>query len=105
MNKLQLKVLQYELEFDDGRLENISLNRIYGIPYERWGIRYNGSVLGKTPDEKGFYFFIREPMPSSRDDAFYAEFRWNSAEEALEFWDKNRKMIIVNDSDYQGFCH
>jgi len=98
-----LKILQYELDFDDTRGDSIILERIYGINCERFGIRRGGSVLGKEPDEYGYFHFQREPIPSSRDDEFYAEYRWSSVEEALEFWNTNRAGIIATSSEYHVF--
>lgn len=104
-----LKILQYGLGFDDTRLDSIILERIYGINCERFGIRRaGGSVLGKEPDEHGYFHFQWEPIPSSRDDEFYAEFRWSSAEEALEFWNTNRAKIVATNSEcrvfYNKYC-
>lgn len=48
----------------------------------RWAIRNSfGEVLGK--DE----WWIEEPSPSNRDEAFFQKYRWDTAEEALKYWE------------------
>jgi hypothetical protein len=42
-----------------------------------WAIRRNGLVLGKTQE------WQYEPMPSSRDEDFFKEFRFETLEEAV----------------------
>jgi hypothetical protein len=72
------------------------LNRVYGIGIERWAIRIGDQqALGKTADKDGFYSFDIESLPSSRDDDYYEEYRWLSAEEAFIFWQKNRHIIAA----------
>jgi hypothetical protein len=49
-----------------------------------WAIRRSGSVMSKTTGH-----FDYEPMPSSRDDEFFAEYRFTSMEEAINCWDEH----------------
>ena len=78
----------------------VHLELVYGLDdrgktIERWAIRQGGNVLRKTPNDEGMYFFEYEPMPSSRDDEFYKEFRWDTKEDAYDFWERNRHRIVV----------
>ena len=52
---------------------------------ERWAVRQGGSCL--SVDGSWEY----EPLPSSRDDAFYARFRFLSLEAAVAAFDASRK--------------
>ncbi len=80
MNLAELQVVSYELEFDASRNADVRLEMARGVECVRWAIRDHGACLNK----KGEWEY--EPMPSSRDDAFFERCRWDSAEEALAFW-------------------
>lgn len=96
LTKNDLKVLVYELERDDLTRESITLDRVYGIYRERWAIRAHLSeALGKTPDEGGYFLFSIEPMPSSRDEKYFQEYRWRTLDDALRFWNENRPRIVA----------
>ena len=99
----RLKIIQYELEFDEIRQCSIVLEHIYGIGRVRWGIRNHGSALGKTPDNHGYYHFSIECLPSSRDDSYYCEYRWDTAEKAFKFWRENRSKIIATNLEIRNF--
>jgi len=47
-----------------------------------WAIRKSSLCLSKKTKEWEY-----EPMPSSRDDEYYEEFRFSSLEEAITFWE------------------
>ena len=95
MKKLtDLKILQYELAFDPGRLVSVVLERVRSFTGDKWAIRRGGCALGKTPVE-GFFYFDLEPMPSSRDANYLLDHRWPSAEKALEFWNRGRNYILA----------
>jgi len=80
-------------------LQNIGL---YKFSLER-GIRNHGSALGKTPDNHGYYHFSIECLPSSRDDSYYCEYRWDTAEKAFKFWRENRSKIIATNLEIRNF--
>lgn len=50
-------------------------HRLPKQPY-MWAVRRDGHVLGKQ------WQWEHEPLPSSRDDEFYAEYRFDTREEA-----------------------
>lgn len=82
MELKDLEVNSYLLLYSGSR-RRILLER---MPYSggaRWAIRneHTNTVLGK--DDRWEY----EPSPSNRDDAFYQKYRWDTAEEALKFWE------------------
>ena len=79
-----LSVDTYNLEHW-GTLIDVQLGRVRqlpGIP-DKWAIREMGLCLNK----RGKWEI--EPIPSSRTAAFLKRCRWNTAEEAYEFWAKN----------------
>lgn len=97
-----LKVLKYELEFDGDRMCPITLDRAIGLGVERWAIRIGDEqALCKVADEDGLYHFYHEVLPSSRDDNYYAEFRWASDKAALKFWHDNRSKILATSREKQ----
>lgn len=89
-----LKVMTYELEYDPIAQHSITLARVPGRNCERWAIRNGGFALGKIEID-GIFLFALEPMPSSRDEAYYREYRWSSAVQALRFWNENRHRIVA----------
>ena len=50
----------------------------------KWGIFKNGNVLSKAD-----YDFIYERFPSQRTDESLKDTRFDTPEEAIEFWEKN----------------
>ena len=86
-----LKILQYELEHHTDTGMTITLDNTG----KQWAIRRGEAVLNKIPDnDTGSFYFCYEQRPSLRDDEFYEEFRWNSAEETFDFWQKNKAKIF-----------
>lgn len=51
-----------------------------------WAIRSGRDAMSKISGE-----FEYEPMPSSRDDAYFAEFRFSTMQEAIECWESHQK--------------
>ena len=103
LKHINLKVLQFELEFDYYAMRSITLDRAYGINIERWCIRIGTQqALSKTPDADGFYHFHIESLPSDRDDEYYEEYRWPTADAALAFWKVNRPRIIATSAEKQA---
>ena len=78
---LQLPVLSYRLaQVDD--TEDVTLERVPQMTGpDHWAIREGHYCLNKSA------LWESEPIPSSRNDDFFARCRWPSAEEALEFWE------------------
>lgn len=80
-------VLSYGLSFDVKRLEWILLE---ATKYDEsnkpnsWAVR-----IGRTCMSKFTGVFDYEPMPSSRDDDFFNEYRFSTPEEAAECWSKH----------------
>lgn len=82
---IDLEPIQYQLEHDDGYSICVTIDLCHGMNgVKRWAIRDGRYCLNKD----GEWEF--EPMPSSRDDAFYKRCRWNTAEKALAFWRKGK---------------
>ena len=76
-----LLILSYLLKRDDYKMSIVVLDHTsWGEKGEKWAIRCTSMCLNK----KGEWEF--EPSPSNRYDEFFERCRWNSAEEALEFW-------------------
>lgn len=59
--------------------DDTSIRRMTSPFYQgvKWAVRRRSLVLGKDGQ------FAYEPMPSSRDDAFYAAYRFDSFDEAV----------------------
>ena len=85
----KLKINSYILKFDE---RGIRLTEIVATKYDEegapisWGIRMGGFVMSKEDGE-----FCHEPMPSSRDEEFFKEFRFDSPQEALDSYQKFHK--------------
>lgn len=78
-----LKVSEYILdEWND--LIDVHLERRMGFHGEKWAIIEKGACLSKD----GVWEF--EPIPSSRDDEFLLRCRFDTAEQALLFWNTSR---------------
>ncbi len=56
---------------------------------ERWAVRRGGSCLSKNGE------WEYEPLPSSRDDAFYARCRFESLDAALAVYDAASANIVL----------
>lgn len=102
MTGIKLTPIQYELEFDEESMTEITLDRVRGIGCFRWAIRNMEMALGKTL-KGGCYHFSPEILPSSREDEYYREFRWETKEEALEFWIENRPRILATPRERYAF--
>lgn len=78
MKLKDLKPVKYQIRND------IFIELAYGRDnIERWKIMLGGiSCLSKKYKE-----FEVEPQPSSRTDEYLKDHRFDSAEEALEFWE------------------
>ena len=80
-------VLTYGLSFDKNRMEWITIE---ATKYDEenkpitWAVRQGRTCLSKLSG--GFDY---EPMPSSRDSAFFNEYRFNTPDEAAECWAKH----------------
>lgn len=80
-----LKVLVYELDVWKDAIEvRLECVRQINGP-DLWAIREKGCCLNKQGE------WELEPIPSSRTDAFYKRCRWETAEDALKFWNNGRK--------------
>jgi len=91
MNLNDLTVWSYLLENDMDRGKLILLERTSIDPHpEKWAIRYCGLCLSKQKKK-----FCCETLPSSRDEKYYKEFRFDSEQEAITFWADKRGEIIV----------
>jgi len=103
-----LKVLEYELLFDQETLRSITIQCRRSYSGERWSINDGQMSLGKTPDRNGYFVFSIEPLPSSRNDKYYLEYRFNTVASAYMFWLKNRPKILATPADrrnYYNQCH
>lgn len=74
--------MSYRLLADGDGLD-VTLDHVDGYDGVRWAIRQVGCCLNKRGK------WEREPMPSSRTDAFKRRCRWLTAGEALAFWVKS----------------
>ena len=78
---IDLEPIQYQLEYDEANCIHVTLDMCHGMyGVKRWAIRDSGACLNKNNEWEW------EPLPSSRDDEFYARCRWDTAENALAFW-------------------
>lgn len=103
-----LKISEYTLLFDEKSLRTVVLKlRQRRLPDGRivdlWAISQSGDCLGKTPDQHGYFTFDFEPLPSSRDELHYQEYRFDSAEEAYQFWLDNRPKILATQDEWLEF--
>lgn len=78
---------QLREDFESLRSGNATFNRMISPSYkgEKWAVRRMSSCLAKDGE------WEYEPIPSSRDDAFYASCRFDSLEEALAAYDKAKQ--------------
>ena len=76
-----LKVLSIELAADERGVPYVTLERVSRRDGpERWAIRRGGCALGRDLE------FDYEPLPSSRNDAYFAKYRYATQAEALQVW-------------------
>lgn len=76
-----LQVETYILDsWNNGETEVLLTNRHSIDGSDHWAIVEHGCCLNKSGE------WELEPIPSSRDDAFYARCRWHRAQEALDFY-------------------
>lgn len=81
-------VLTYGLLFDKNRLQWVIIE---ATKYDEetsnpitWAIRKGGSVMSKFTGK-----FDYEPIPSSRNDNFFNEYRFSTPNEAAECWSRH----------------
>lgn len=79
------KILSYGIQFDSARHEWIvceatKFDDLTQKPTS-WAVRNGVDVMSKHTGN-----FEYEPKPSSRDEDFFEEYRFNSADEAIEAW-------------------
>ena len=55
-----------------------------------WAVRLGRSVMSNITGD-----FDYEPMPSSRDDDFFKEYRFSSPEEAAKCWEKHYAKVVA----------
>lgn len=77
-----LTVNEYQVAGGGPRdVRNVTLRRMpQRTGPDLWAMYDGGSVLDKDGD------FVYEPLPSSRDEAYFAQHRFGSAQEALTFF-------------------
>lgn len=66
----------------------ITLDRVGSRTGDRWAIRSHGECLNNEGE------WEYEPLPSNRDDEFYARCRWLTPEDALAFWEQFDKKTV-----------
>ncbi|MBD3251237.1 hypothetical protein GF380_02075 [Candidatus Uhrbacteria bacterium] len=97
MNKravADLEVMRYLLEEED------PVRQAYiEFTGRGWAIRRAEGICLHKVAADGVYHFIIEPLPSNRNDEYFKETRFESASEALAFWDNNRDRIVFNFED------
>lgn len=84
-----LVVLEYLLQ-EISIISNITLAQRPGMYGIKWSINRGNNVSLNNQTRE----FEIEPIPSSRSDDFINQHRFNSAQEALDFWNKNYNLII-----------
>ena len=87
-------VLTYGLSFDKNRLQWVTIEATKydeqtSVP-TTWAVRRGDSVMSKITGS-----FDYEPMPSSRDDDYFNEYRFSTPDEAAECWSKHYKPNTV----------
>ncbi len=75
---------QFIGDFEHHEISAVTFDRMKSPFYEgeKWAVRRSHSCLSKDGE------WEYEPMPSSRDDAFYARCRFDFLEEAMTTFDK-----------------
>jgi hypothetical protein len=70
---------QFKTDFENHTVRPVTLDRMRSPFYkgERWAVRQGGNCLNNEGE------WEYEPMPSSRDDDFYARCRFNSLRDAI----------------------
>lgn len=70
---------QFKADFENHNISPVTFDRMRSPFYdgEKWAVRRNSSCLAKDGE------WEYEPIPSSRDDEFYARCRFDSLDEAL----------------------
>lgn len=81
---IHLVVTRYQLrdEFEKHYPDAVTFDRMRSPFYvgERWAVRRRGSCLAKDGE------WELDPIPSSRDDGFYARCRFDSLDDAIAAW-------------------
>jgi len=100
----KLPVTEYELFYDEESQRSVTLAQIRGTGcVVRWAIKQGSECLNKVPVRGGYYMFSTEPLPSSRDDDYYQDHRFATADEAYDFWMAKRRKILVTKTDWEAF--
>lgn len=70
---------QFKTDFDNHNISPVTFDRMSSPFYggEKWAVRRNSSCLARDGE------WEYEPIPSSRDDEFYARCRFDSLADAL----------------------
>lgn len=86
----RLIISEYKVEGYDDPVGPPTIVRHTSPFYEgvKWGVKWHGRVLGKD----GVWAW--EPIPSSRNDKFYAKYRFDTVPEALD--------ALLNSMDREG---
>lgn len=89
-------IVAYELGYDDVRQQAILLERRRtNEDVFSWRIvRGEDSELSKVKCN-GWHFFEMRGLNSGLPDSWWDEHRWESAEEALQFWNDNQDTIVM----------
>ncbi len=111
MKASDLLITEYELHVfyeSDYEHDVVTLRRTSKNP-EQWGIYHNPFVLDKKSGR-----FCYDPLPSTREKKYFENYRFTSAEEAVQFWEKlyassffpaeqNRLMYMMRDKMSMGY--
>ena len=99
-----MKPVKYELFWDEEYRQGVYIEQRRSWDVIRWAIVGYAGVLGKTPNRDGMFRIKLEPLPSSRDEKFLNEYRWESVEDANQFWLDNRPRILATSREYREFA-
>lgn len=77
----------------DIMMYEITVERRNGPDGTKWAVKWMDRVLGKDGE------WAYEPIPSYRDDEFYAQFRFDSFDEALQLAMDKVPYVNVNGRD------
>ena len=95
MSLAGLNVMSVELARESNGSTLVTLERARRREHpDRWAVRKFGSALNRDGE------FEFEPMPSSRDDAFFARCRFDTVEQALSAW---RLQVVLEKVEYEQY--
>lgn len=81
-----LEVMVYQLDFWEDGIIDVRLEKVRGrYGSYSWAIREKGMCLNNEGE------WEEEPIPSSRDDAFFARCRFATVEVALASWQQGHE--------------